>query len=827
MPAPETVLQGRYRIVRQLGRGGMGAVYEAVDERLSRTVALKETLAETDDLKRAFEREARLLANLRHPVLPKVIDHFTEESGQFLVMEFIPGSDLGELLERRARPFSPAEVMDWADDLLDALDHLHTNDPPVIHRDIKPSNLKLTAKGKIILLDFGLAKGAAGQMTRTSSGLSVVGYTLHYAALEQIQGERTGPRSDLYSLAATLYQLLTGRIPIDALKRAADLLNDDEDPLPSITSLNPEVPAPFASVLMKALSLKPSLRPASAAEMRAALMDATPVAAHVAPNTDDEITRVNVSPGASGRLPPIAIGGEKTMVLDSSMHAPLVPNGSGTLEHANGELEEQSNAKKWWLIAGGACLTVILIVSIFLLASRSGTTSVTPATPPTAYDAIPLPFRDAVPSVVALTMQDGEGKPLRQASGFFFKTDELATSLSAIEGASQGRVSFLGQTGAFEVTGVTGVDRERGLVTLKVARAKAPALAIGGKKQTTMGDRVAAIGSGVRSEPVYVPGAISGYLDDDRIEVGAQAAPTVAGGPLLNAQGEVIGIITDSTGGRSLAVPVNYLADLIRRKGQPMTLALAGAKDVFYDWRKAEGVKPVSVDKELEKRIIEAVTKAHHEKPPPPPATPPAQQPSPQGSPQTGENQSPEERPWFLPDEMASAVITGVSTGSFTAAGLQQTAYLIDTRSGSHADNFGPKYLAIFNGETYVEDFAVSNLSLILQASDLNHDGINELLLGYSYTQMGELQEWAKLVQVSQGKLRIIRDFGTAYRSTCGSENSSDKAVDSAVVFYAPPAANQMPDFRVDNYRAACPAEGAEISQEQWKYSSTGKLADK
>jgi serine/threonine protein kinase len=821
MPAPDTVLQGRYRIVRQLGRGGMGAVYEAVDERLSRTVALKETLAETDDLKRAFEREARLLANLRHPVLPKVIDHFTEESGQFLVMEFIPGSDLGELLERRSRPFSPDEVLRWADDLLDALDHLHTNDPPIVHRDIKPSNLKLTAKGKIILLDFGLAKGFAGQMTRTSSGMSVVGYTLHYAALEQIQGERTGPRSDLYSLAATLYQLLTGHIPVDALKRAADLLNDMEDPLPSIRSLNPDVPDRFASILMEALSLKPSLRPASAAEMRAALQAGSPAFAHVMPVGDDEITKVSVSPGVAGRLPPIAIGGEKTMVLDSSRAGPLVPDGSGTLEHAY-EADEQSNAKKWWLIAGGACLTVILIVSIFLLASRSNQTTVTPPTAPTAYDSVPPPFRDALPSVVALSMQDGEGKALRQVSGFFFKTDEIATSLSAIEGATQGRATFVGQSGTYEVTGVTGMDREHGLVTLKVARGKAPALAIGDKKQTTMGDRVAIVGSGAKSEPAYAPGAISGYLDNDRMEIGAQAGQSVIGGPLLNAQGEVIGIVTDSTGGRGVvAVPVNYLADLIRRKGQLMTLALAGAKDVLYDWRKAEGFKPATIDKDSEKRIIEAVARVHREKPPVP-----APGPSPQGSPQVAE--SPGEPPWLKPDEMDNAIITGASTGSFTAAGLQQTAYLIDTRTGSHADNSGLKYLAIFNGETYVADFPVTNLSLILQTYDLNRDGINELLLGYSSTQMGEIQEWGKLVQVSQGKLRVIHDFGTTYRSTCGSESTSDKGIDSSVIFYAPPASNnQMPDFRVDNYRAACPAEGTEVAQEQWKYTSTGKLPDK
>lgn len=822
MPAADTVLQGRYRIVRQLGRGGMGAVYEAVDERLSRTVALKETLAESDDLKRAFEREARLLANLRHPVLPKVIDHFSEDSGQFLVMEYIPGSDLGELLERSPRPFAPDEVLRWADDLLDALEHLHTNEPPIIHRDIKPSNLKLTAKGKIILLDFGLAKGAAGSMTRTNSGMSVVGYTLHYAALEQIQGERTGPRSDLYSLAATLYQLLTRHIPIDALKRAADLLNDDDDPLPSINSINPEVPESFAAVLMKALSLKPSLRPASAAEMRAALHETAPVVAHVGAVTADEITRVSVTPGASGRLPRIAIGGDKTMVLDSSIGGPLVPNGSGTLENPLESIDDQSKAKKLWLIIGGSCLAVILIVTIVLLARWSAATTVTPATAPTAYESIPLPFRDALPSVASLTMQDADGKTLRQVSGFFFKTDELATSLGAIEGATQGRATFVGRSGTYEVSGVTGVDREHGLVTLRVARAKAPALSIGGKKQTELGEKVALIGSGPKAEPAYAPATISGYLDDYRIEIGTQVAQTVSGGPLLNSQGDVIGIITDSSGGRAIAVPVNYLADLIRRKQPPMTLALAGAKDILYDWRRTEAFKPTAVDKDLEKRIVEAVSRAHREKP-----QTPAPGASPQESPQAGENPAQGERPWFLPDEMDTAVITGVSTGAFTAAGTQQTAYLIDTRSGTPADNFGPKYLAIFSGETYVADFPIQNLSLILQTYDLNHDGISELLLGYSLIQMGELQESAKLVQMAQGKLRIIRDFGTTYRSSCGNESAADKAIDSSVIFYAPAPGNQLPDFRVDNYRAPCPAEGAELSPEQWKYASAGKLSDK
>src|SRR5215213_10604649 len=112
MLTTDTILQGRYRIIRPLGRGGMGAVYEAFDERLSRTVALKETLVETDELRRAFGREARLLANLRHPALPRVLDHFDEQGGLFLVMEFIAGDDLGRLLET-GRTFAPAEVLGW------------------------------------------------------------------------------------------------------------------------------------------------------------------------------------------------------------------------------------------------------------------------------------------------------------------------------------------------------------------------------------------------------------------------------------------------------------------------------------------------------------------------------------------------------------------------------------------------------------------------------------------------------------------------------------------------------------------------------------------
>src|SRR5216110_3177468 len=119
MLSPETILQGRYRIVRQLGQGGMGAVYEAVDQRLDTIVALKETLFADERLRKQFEREARLLARMHHPALPRVSDHFSEGDGQFLIMQFIPGDDLSQMMARKQGPFPPDQVLTWGDQLLD------------------------------------------------------------------------------------------------------------------------------------------------------------------------------------------------------------------------------------------------------------------------------------------------------------------------------------------------------------------------------------------------------------------------------------------------------------------------------------------------------------------------------------------------------------------------------------------------------------------------------------------------------------------------------------------------------------------------------------
>ena len=132
MLAPNSILQNRYRVVRELGHGGMGTVYETVDQRVNCIVALKETIAGNDaEARRAFEREASLLGNLRHSTLPKVMDYFTEGGGDFLVMEFIPGYDLAELLEARASPFPQSQVLRWGYELLRVLEYLHGQDPPM------------------------------------------------------------------------------------------------------------------------------------------------------------------------------------------------------------------------------------------------------------------------------------------------------------------------------------------------------------------------------------------------------------------------------------------------------------------------------------------------------------------------------------------------------------------------------------------------------------------------------------------------------------------------------------------------------------------------
>ncbi|MBX7222847.1 MAG: SUMF1/EgtB/PvdO family nonheme iron enzyme [Blastocatellia bacterium] len=269
MLASGTLLQHRYRIVRPLSKGGMGAVYEARDERLSYTVALKETFFTEPEMVRAFEREARILARLRHPSLPKVSDHFLEESGQFLVMEFITGKDLLELLDEFGAALPLEDVLLITDRLLDALDYLHTQQPPIIHRDIKPANIKLTERGEVILLDFGLAKGLAlTQEAQVSLNASIRAWTPGYAPIEQFLAQGTDAQSDLFSLGATLYHLITGKPPLDVVTRSKQIYDTGVDPLRLADEVNRAIPFEIGQILAGMMAIDRLERPASAREVR-------------------------------------------------------------------------------------------------------------------------------------------------------------------------------------------------------------------------------------------------------------------------------------------------------------------------------------------------------------------------------------------------------------------------------------------------------------------------------------------------------------------------------------------------------------------------------
>ncbi len=247
----------------------MGAVYQAIDENLNRLVAVKEAFGSSEELRRAFRREAELLGNLRHRALPKSIEHFSENNNDYFVMEFVPGHDLAELLKLRGGPFSESEVLGWADEVLAVLAYLHGKG--LIHRDIKPSNIKLTKEGELFLIDFGLAKGAVGQMGTLVTSQSVRGYTPAYASLEQTLGQGTDARSDIYSVGATFYHLLAGVAPVNASTRFQMIDDEEKDPLPLIQHENPHISPNVAGIIHSAMAINRRRRPESAEQMREAL----------------------------------------------------------------------------------------------------------------------------------------------------------------------------------------------------------------------------------------------------------------------------------------------------------------------------------------------------------------------------------------------------------------------------------------------------------------------------------------------------------------------------------------------------------------------------
>ncbi len=357
-------LINRYLIEEILGQGGMGSIYRAVDENLGVQVAVKENLFTSEEYARQFRREAVILANLRHPNLPRVTDHFViDGQGQYLVMDYIEGEDLRERIDRQGL-LSDADTVILGTAVCDALSYLHSRQPQVVHRDIKPGNIKITPAGNVILVDFGLAKVTQGSQV-TSTGARAM--TPGYSPPEQYGTARTDHRSDIFSLGASLYMALTGALPEDALARAMGQIN-----LTQIRKHNSKVSRRLAAVIEKAMELRPEQRYQTADEFKIALFNTRVITGKraakemtLAPVASGAAAANNYEPAAGSSPSLFSVNNQADQGYLSS-GAPPNQTGGASINSASG-LPAKNRGLGCWLSAAILLIVVAIIVgaSIF------------------------------------------------------------------------------------------------------------------------------------------------------------------------------------------------------------------------------------------------------------------------------------------------------------------------------------------------------------------------------------------------------------------------------------------------------------------------------
>lgn len=320
------LLHTRYLVLRKLAQGGQSAVYLASDSlEGNRQCAIKE-MSDTDlsqeEREKAingFMREAKMLSNLSHPSLATVYDIFVEDAKHYLVMEFVPGHNLEDEMMNAGHPLEWQRVSKWGIELCDVLDYLHCQQPAIIYRDLKPPNVMLTPDGSLKLIDFGIARWLLTARLRDTTQLGTDGY----APPEQYAA-RSEPRSDIYALGASMYHLLTGRVPDSAPLRMAGRT------LTPIRSINPGVPDLIERVVAQALSLQVADRFATAAHMRQALDWAV---SHVTPGVGNAANRATRPPAHTSG--PVANGtpAANPSARSANGTTPAKPGANGAQPH--------------------------------------------------------------------------------------------------------------------------------------------------------------------------------------------------------------------------------------------------------------------------------------------------------------------------------------------------------------------------------------------------------------------------------------------------------------------------------------------------------------
>ncbi len=383
------ILAGRYRLDRRIGQGGMAEVWVAVDEQLDRRVAvkwLKPNLATDEVVAERFRREAIAVARLNHPNIVSVHDVFEHDGRQAVVMQLVEGRSLRQVLDSQKR-LGPELTIHIGASVAAGLDAAHA--AGFVHRDVKPGNILVTEDGRVLLTDFGIAKGLDGVEDDLTSDNVMMG-TAKYLSPEQVRGHKLDGRADLYSLALVLYECLAGRVPFlgqsDADTALARLQRDPTD----LAHLRPTLPISLVNLIHRTLARNPAHRPATGGELRQELMnvDTTPPQIDGTPIEPPTPRTQPVRPGESGRLP---------RVTTTVTHPiPEVAPATTTQLFNDPSLATPRVVRRPWIPIALATAVVVFLIAALVVTNRDAETS---------SNVSPLP--DATPaSVVQRNSED-------------------------------------------------------------------------------------------------------------------------------------------------------------------------------------------------------------------------------------------------------------------------------------------------------------------------------------------------------------------------------------------------------------------------------------